>query len=61
MQEINHAIQNAKTKTEVFQTFMRNLMLRFTSLVELIKQVHPKLLKEMSPPHIILLDLKNAS
>ena len=56
-QDIARSIPTAKA--EAFQKFMRGLMLRYSSLVDLIKQGHPQLVKEMTPPHLILLDMKN--
>lgn len=36
-QELKHSIQNGDTKIYVYQKFMRSLMLKYSSMIELIK------------------------
>ena len=59
--EMKQSIQNPKTMQMLFHKFIRVLMLRYSSFVELVKTAHSHFYKEMPPPHLVLLELKNAA
>ncbi|CDW80276.1 vacuolar protein sorting-associated protein 52 homolog [Stylonychia lemnae] len=59
--EIKQSIQIQQSMQQLFQRFMRVLMLRYSSFVELVKTAHPSYYKEMPSAHLVLLDLKNSA
>lgn len=59
--QINQIIIQPDTKKVIFQKLLRNLMLKYSSFTELIKQTHSNLMKDLTPPHLILLDMKNCA
>jgi hypothetical protein len=56
---LKHSIQSVNTQQQMLARFLRSLMLKYASMIELVKKTNPQCLKQMTPPHLILLDLKN--